>query len=56
MVKFFLLLVLCFGAFMALVAFLPSSTHTAFTAWGHAVPWFALGVCGVGFLGYKAIK
>lgn len=56
MMKLFLLGLLTFGAFMALVAFLPSSTHTAFVVSGHAVPWFALGVCGVGFIGWRAIK
>lgn len=56
MVKFFLLAVLAFGAFMALVIFFPSSTHTAFTVSGHAVPWFALGLCGIGVVGWRAIK
>lgn len=56
MVKLFLLAVLAFGCFMALALFFPSSTHTAFTAWGHAVPWIALGVVGVCWVGYKAIK
>lgn len=56
MVKLFLLVVLAFGAFMALALFVPSSTHTAFTVSGHNVPWIALGVCVCGFIGYKAIK
>lgn len=56
MLKVFLVGVLAFGAFMLLGMFLPSSTHTAFSVSGHAIPWIALGVCGCAFLGWKAIK
>ncbi len=56
MVKFFLIALIAFGAFMLLGIYLPSSTHTAFSVSGHAIPWIALGVCGCAFLGYKAIK
>lgn len=56
MLKVFLIGLIAFGAFMALVAFLPSSTHTAFTVGGHAIPWIALGVCACAFAGYKVIK
>jgi hypothetical protein len=56
MLKVILIGLICFGAFVLLGAYLPSSTHTAFTVSGHAIPWIALGVCGCAFLGYKAIK
>jgi len=56
MVKFFLLAVLAFGAFMAFAIFLPQSFSTAFHAFSHPVPWIALGVVGVGYIGYRAIK
>lgn len=56
MLKVILIGLICFGAFVLLGAYLPSSTHTAFTISGHAIPWIALGVCACGFLGYKAIK
>ena len=56
MLKVILIGLICFGAFILLGAFLPSSTHTAFTVSGHAIPWIALGVLGCAFAGYKAIK
>lgn len=56
MLKVILIGLICFGAFVLLGAYLPSSTHTAFNVSGHAIPWIALGVCACGFLGYKAIK
>jgi len=56
MVKFFLIALIAFGAFMALAAFFPTSAHTAFTVAGHHVTWIVLGVCGCAYLGYKAIK
>lgn len=56
MAKVFLIGLIMFGAFMLLGIYLPSSTHTAFSVSGHAIPWIALGVCACGFLGYKAIK
>jgi hypothetical protein len=56
MVKFFLLVVLAFGAFCAFSIFAPSSWGTAFRVSGHAIPWIALGVCAIGWVGYKAIK
>jgi nitrate/nitrite transporter NarK len=56
MMKLFLLAVLTFGAFIALVAFFPSTRETAFTVSGHAIPWFLLGVCGIGVVGWRAIK
>lgn len=56
MVKLFLLAILCFGAFMALAIFVPGSRETAFGIFSHPVSWLALGVCAVGWIGYKAIK
>lgn len=56
MMKLFLLALLAFGAFLAMGIFFPSSTHTAFTVGGYHITWIILGVCGVTFLGYKAIK
>jgi nitrate/nitrite transporter NarK len=56
MVKLFLIALIAFGAFIALVSFFPSSTHTAFTFAGHHITWVILGVCGCAYLGYKAIK
>lgn len=56
MIKLILLAVLAFGAFMALAIFLPQSRGTAFTAFSHPVPWIALGVVGVCYIGYRAIK
>ncbi len=56
MLKFFLLLVLAFGAYCAIAAFFPSSHLPAFHAWGHAVPWIAIGVGVIGYAGYKSIK
>lgn len=56
MVKLFLLGLLAFGAFCALSFFVPSSWGTAFHVSGRAIPWLALGVVGVGYIGYKAIK
>ena len=56
MIKLILVLLLAFGAFMALVMFLPTSTHTAITLGEHAIPWFAIGVGAIAFLGWRAIK
>jgi hypothetical protein len=56
MLKFFLITLIAFGAFIALGLLIPTSTHTAFTIAGRNIPWIALGVCGCAFLGYKAIK
>lgn len=56
MIKLILLGLLAFGTYCALSLFAPSSWGTAFTAWGHTVPYLALGVCLVGYIGYKAIK
>lgn len=56
MVKLALLALIGFGCFMALAIFVPGSRDTAFTAFTHPVPWIALGVLGVCWVGYKAIK
>lgn len=56
MLKVFLIGLIMFGAFVLLGAYLPSSTHTAFSISGHAIPWIALGVGACGILGYKVIK
>lgn len=56
MIKLILLVILAFGAFMALAIFLPQSRETAFHIASHPIPWVALGVCLVGYVGYKAIK
>lgn len=56
MLKVIVILAAVFGAFMALNIFLPTSTHTAFVVSGYHVPWYALGVCAVGYIAYKIIK
>jgi hypothetical protein len=56
MLKVFLIGLICFGAFMLLSIYVPTSFHTAFHVSGKAIPWIFLGVCGCAFLGYKAIK
>jgi len=56
MIKFILLILLCFGAYTALCVFAPSTWAPAFRISGHGIPYLALGVCLCGYVGYKAIK
>lgn len=56
MIKLILLVILGFGAYMALSMFWPATFGTAFTAFSHPIPWIAIGVCVVGYIGYKTIK
>lgn len=55
MIKFILVLVLTFGAFCAIALLAPSSWGTAFTVGGKHIPYIALGVCLVGYIGWKKI-
>ena len=56
MIKLVLLAILAFGAYCAIATLFPSSGLPAFHAWGHAVPWIAIGVGGIGYIGYKSLK
>jgi hypothetical protein len=56
MIKLILLCLLAFGAYCALCVFAPSSWGTAFHVSGHSIPYIAIGVCVIGYIGYKSLK
>ena len=59
MIRFFVILVACLGAFFGLAmlsAHLPQIGHTAFHVSTFAVTWVMLGVCAMGITTYKVTK
>lgn len=56
MIRILVILVAMFGALVLLTRFFPSSQAIAFHVGDHAVPWFALGVCALGYAAYRVTK
>ncbi len=54
--RYVIILFALIGCFFALRIFLPSSAHTAFTIGQTGIPWFVLGMCGIGIAAFKLTK